>query len=131
MSHLRNPPEPRTRTIPNPVPPFFVPHAADPAQAEQVWLATVTFLTGQGFAINAEERIYALSYVHNGQACVDVIGEADRYTQETVLVILRTQPPGPTLVCTANRGVLRGQPIFAPGDAFAVRFRQEPSPASP
>ncbi|HEU4561311.1 MAG TPA: hypothetical protein VFS20_25890 [Longimicrobium sp.] len=113
------------RPIPNRAPPFFVPYATDRAQAEGVWQATVTFMKSQGFDVNEDERIYCLAYEHNGKQCVDVVGEKDRYNQEEVLVILRTRPWGPTLVCTANRGVARGEPIFAPGDAFALPFAKE------
>ncbi|HEV7587917.1 MAG TPA: hypothetical protein VGO40_07270 [Longimicrobium sp.] len=118
--------QPAPRPIPNRAPPFFVPYATDREQAEGVWQATVTFMKSQGFNVVEDERIYALGpYEHNGKQCVDVVGEKDRYTHEEILVILRTREWGPTLVCTANRGVARGEPIFAPGDAFALPFAKE------
>jgi hypothetical protein len=114
--------QPAPRAIPDHAPPFFVPYATDREQAEGVWGATVEFLKGQGFNVVETERIFCLAYTHNGMRCVDVVGEKDRYFSEEVLVILRTLPPGPTLVCTANRGVVRGEPILAPGDAFSLPF---------
>lgn len=82
-------------------------------------------MKGQGSDILEDQRVYCIAYRHDGNDCIDVVGDKDRYGGETVLVILRTRPPGPTLVCTANRGVVRGGPILAPGDAVTILFGRE------
>lgn len=88
---------------------FFVPAADSPEQAERVWQATRDFMIQQGFDTTGR-RIYSMKYWHNGKECFDRVGEPDRYGHETILVMLET--PSVYLCCTANRGVLRGDPIL-------------------
>lgn len=112
---------PTPKPLPRPAPRFFVPHATDQAQAERVWQATVAFARGKGSRV-LEDRIYAASYIHDGKACLDVVGAPDRYGQEEILVILRTELNGPLLICTAHRGVVGGDPILGPHDAALLHF---------
>lgn len=121
----REPPRAAPRPIPGSAPTFFVPHASDIAQAESVWQGTVAFMRQNGFDVDGSQRIYCLAYTHDGRECVDVVGEMDRYGEQEVLVILRTFPPGPSLICTAHRGVIAGHPILGPADAIVIPFAKE------
>lgn len=116
------PPTPAHRSFPHDAPAFFVPYAKDLDEAESVWRATVAFAEMQGSHINKHRRIYASRYVHEGREVVDVVGDKDRYGGEEILAILRTESPGPLLICTPNRGVVRGEPIYGPADAETLDF---------
>jgi hypothetical protein len=72
-----------------------------------VWLATREFLGG--FA-PTEHRVFAFAYRHDSKDCLDIVGRKDRYGMEEILVLLEGSPT--FLCCTANRGVLRGEPIL-------------------
>jgi hypothetical protein len=54
---------------------------------------------------------------------VETVGKLSRYFQETVLVILEpTGYPGMSfLLCSANRGVARGEPALVGSHVWAVR----------
>ena len=90
-------------------PSFFVPYAEDTAQAKRVWESTCEFMRKLGHKV-LPKRIYSLRYVHNGNQRLDHVGGKDRYGMEEILVLLETDTV--FLCCTANRGVLRGQPIL-------------------
>ena len=87
---------------------FFVPAASTDEQAEDVWQSTVEFAKGKGSDIS-DRRIYRLDYRHNGKFYVDEIGKPNARNGELVLVILESVT---YLVCTGNRGVVRGDPIL-------------------
>ena len=91
----------------SPPPIFFVPHAEDAAQAERVWEATVEFMRQLGHDV-FPRRIYSIRYHQDGKDCFDCVGGKDRYGTEEILVLLET--PSVFLCCTANRGVVRGEP---------------------
>jgi hypothetical protein len=106
---------------------FFVPAAHDSDEAERVWQATKTFMEEQhGWNRVTDRRIFRLGYLHDGKHMEAEVGVVHPYgglvtwdeptgpTGEPVLVILESDP-APFLVCTANRGVLRGEPILVGG----------------
>ena len=88
---------------------FFVPLASDDDEAERVWNATRFFARDQLAWEVTDRRIFQINYQHEGKAYVAEVGELDPRTGETVLVILESNA---FLVCTANRGVARGEPIL-------------------
>ncbi|RYU14845.1 hypothetical protein [Nocardioides iriomotensis] len=88
---------------------FFVPGAADIEQAEHLWNATRTFAQDQLAWQVTDRRIFQLNYHHEGKPFVAEVGKPDPRTGETVLVILESNA---FLVCTRNRGVVRGEPIL-------------------
>ena len=101
---------------------FFVPAAKDAAQAESVYDAILKFNS----APVQTQRICALAWHHNGQqmSC-EVGGEAPSYYgtgSEPVVAILDCGSLHK--VCTANRGVLRGEAILAGkgSDSFPTYF---------
>ena len=58
-----------------------------------------------------DQRCYAIYYRHNGKELKAVVGEPDPLEGEIVVAIFRTvRDSGPFLVCTPNRGVVRGHP---------------------
>src|SRR5262245_40343668 len=91
------------------MPTFFVPFANETEQAERVWQDTKRFMEEQGHQV-LDRRIYQLTYSHDGTRYHDAIGEVNRAIGERVLVIL--DAGNLFLVCTPNRGVIRGGPIL-------------------
>ncbi|MBZ5736926.1 hypothetical protein [Nocardioides mangrovi] len=88
---------------------FFVPTASDDDEAEHVWAATRVFARDQlGWEVT-DRRIFQINYHHEGKPYVAEVGEPDPRTGETVLAILESNA---FLVCTRNRGVVRGEPIL-------------------
>ena len=88
---------------------FFVPAAVNDDEAERVWKATRDFAQNQLAWAVADRRIFQLNYQHDGKPYVAEVGKPDPRTGETVLVILESNA---YLVCTAGRGVARGEPIL-------------------
>lgn len=88
---------------------FFVPAANSPEQAEEVWAATRTFaMDNLGWEVT-ERRIFRLTGFHDGKPIDCEVGKVEPYGGEVVVAILESNA---FLVCTANRGVLRGEPIL-------------------
>ena len=90
---------------------FLVTGAATEEQAEDVWRATVKCAKeNTGWDI-VDRRIYRIEYfdIEDRKSHVDEVGKPHWINGERVLVILESNA---YLVCTGNRGVLRGQPIL-------------------
>ena len=90
---------------------FFVPAAADAAQAESVYEAFAKF---NNAPLN-QKRIWTLHWKHNGQNMSCTVGlPLPAYYgtgQEPVLAILDCGSL--YKVCTENRGGVRGEAVFA------------------
>lgn len=108
---------------------FFVPHAEDAAQAERVWQSTKAFMESEGGYTVNDRRLYAVSYSHNGKKYKDVVGEVNVLVGEEVLVILDAETL--FLVCTANRGVLKGGPFMVGKDWDTHETEFDPSESQP
>jgi hypothetical protein len=110
------------------MPEFFIPYVDSAAKAEEYWSATKTFMENEhGWRRVTDRRIFRLEYIHNGKNEVAQVGEPRRYGHpptweykqdfsdpkagEWVVVILENEG-GPFLVCTHNRGFVRGEPIL-------------------
>lgn len=88
---------------------FFVPAAEDEKEASSVYDAIVKFAKETtGWEIGPE-RIFAIDYVHNGKRYYAEVGKVEQCTGDLVLAILKSNA---YLVCTVNRGGLRGLPIL-------------------
>ena len=88
---------------------FFVPAAKDAEEAEQVWSATKKFAEENlGWPVT-DRRIFSLTYEQGGKEFHCEVGQPDPRNGEVVLIILESTT---YLVCTANRGVIRGEPIL-------------------
>ncbi|RYX79928.1 hypothetical protein EON83_30715 [bacterium] len=101
---------------------FFIPAAENSEQAESVYDAVIKFNS----APPQTQRVCALAWRHNGQlmSC-EVGGEAPSYYgtgSEPVVAILDCGRL--YKVCTANRGVLRGEAILIGkgNDSFPSHF---------
>jgi len=105
---------------------FFLPAAKDAEMVE---------VTYRAIKKNAEEstgwpitdtRYYEIYFRHDGQNLHVRVGDLDPSNGETVIAIFKPKDPDrPFLVCTPNRGVATGDPIFASDDALAIVFEPE------
>lgn len=92
---------------------FFVPAVKDEADAEMVWEATKKFAEEMlGWKIS-ERRIFSIAYQHEGKDYHVEVGKPDPRNSELVIAILESTT---YLVCTPNRGVVRGIPILVGQD---------------
>lgn len=91
---------------------FFLPEypAGD---AERAYEAIRRFV-GEG-GILSPRRIYKLAFKHNGTLRFAQIGREDPLGGELLTAILYLPKRDLYLLCTPNRGVLRGDPIMAGG----------------
>ena len=88
---------------------FFVPKTKDEVEAQQIWEATKKFAEEtMGWKVS-DRRIFSIAYRHDGKDSYVEVGKPDPDIQEPVLVILESNA---YLVCTPNRGVLRGMPLL-------------------
>ena len=74
---------------------------------------------------NDGHRYYEIRYRHNGRDVVARVGENDPLEHAPVIAIFRAaHRSGPFLICTPNRGVVRGDPIMADGSdrTYAIKF---------
>jgi hypothetical protein len=99
---------PRANRLP-PIVKFFVPAASTPEQAEEVWNATRKFAGDTMAGPIGARRIFRLSYLHKGKRLTAEVGQPEPLTGEPVVVILDSNP---YLVCTQDRGVVRGTPVL-------------------
>lgn len=97
---------------------FFVPHAADDEQALRVWDSVRAFLAEQGIS-TADRKVWKLSFRHNGKHYSEEVGRVAADLREEVLIILKAADNYPLYyVCSANRGVARGEPYLVGVDEF-------------
>ena len=88
---------------------FFIPHAKDNKQAEEV-LQNVKKFAKETIGWNiTNRRIFSLSYTHEGKKYHSEVGKPDDRVGEEVMAILESYT---YFVCTPNRGVLRGEPVL-------------------
>ena len=88
---------------------FFLPHTKDEAHAKQLYEAAKQFCEAQTGWLILPKKIATLRYRHNGQEHIAAVGYKD-CTEGEVLCILESKIT--FLVCTEDRGVLRGDPII-------------------
>lgn len=88
---------------------FFIPEAEDDKQAEDVYKGIIKFAQENlGWGIGLD-RIYSIRYSHEGKEYFAKVGEVENRTRDLVLAILKSTT---YLICTTNRGGLRGTPIL-------------------
>ncbi len=88
---------------------FFVPETKNETEAQTVWEATKKFAEETLRWEVSERCIFSIAYQHDGKDYYAEVGKPDPRIGELVLVILESDT---YLVCTPNRGVLRGMPIL-------------------
>lgn len=105
---------------------FFIPAPWAPAtkeDAEQVHQAIVKFAGESLGWVVQPAKIEAINYRHEHKEFYAKVGEVEPRTQEPVIAILRSNC---YLVCTPNRGFLRGDPILVGIDEVYGRVDFEP-----
>ena len=98
---------------------FFIPRAEDEARAERVFGSIAKFISAPVPPRN--QRIRKITWKHNGTRYAVEVGMyiAPYFGGEEVIAILHNG--NCYCVCTQNRGVLRGEPIYAgDGDGTSV-----------
>ena len=89
---------------------FFVPSATSPQQAEAIFSSIATHIS----APEQAQRVYKLSWQHEGQTCTCEIGQPlpDVFrVEETVLAIFDCGDE--YQICTPNRGAIKFEPVHA------------------
>lgn len=122
-----------SRTIPD----FFIPYISDRVYSEEVWAGTKKFMEDEHHWRPTNRRIFRLDYVHDGKHELAEVGVSHPYgwlpdweyprdphaEGEHVVAIFETEEGGPYLVCTENRGVVRGEPILVGlGEVYNVTY---------
>lgn len=96
---------------------FFIPHAKD-EKTENIWRGVKKFAEQTTAWPVGERKVYRLEFVHEGTKQVACVGK--QLYGEEVIVILESVT---YLVCTPNRGVLRGLPILVgKNEVIAIEF---------
>ena len=95
---------------------FFVPHAKDEKEAAIVIERVAKFIGNP--VPEVSEMIYSIVYEHNGKTMVATVGKpVDVSYNETAREVIAIFPPhyngAPFKICLPNRGVARGEPIYA------------------
>jgi len=103
---------------------FFIPEIDDSQDAEKLYEATRRFAERQTSFRATPRRIFSLSYHHEGKDYYSEVGKIHARIGEAVLVILETKTLADQivyLVCSANRSVLRGEPMLVgEGEVYQV-----------
>ena len=87
---------------------FFVPSAENENEAEDTYQATRKFAVENCWPVT-DRRIQAIGFRDKGRSVTAEVGKIEPITGETVVAIFESRA---YLVCTPNRGVLRGMPIL-------------------
>jgi hypothetical protein len=88
---------------------FFVPSTKSTEQADNVYTAIKEHVKDSLKWNIQNDRIYSIKYRHNGREYIATVGDVETFTHDLVLAILKSNT---YLVCTINRGGLRGEPIL-------------------
>ena len=88
---------------------FFIPKATDDIQAREVWESVKKFAEETLDWEISDRRIFSIVYQKHGKDYRVEVGKPDPRNGELVVAILESIT---YLVCTPNRGVLRGMPIL-------------------
>jgi len=96
---------------------FFIPYATIKEEEQQVLAAIVNLAKQNTGWVIKDKYIFRFSYVHNGQSHEAEVGQVSTFNKEPVIAILESDPC--FLVCTPNRGVMGGEPIYV-GKSEAV-----------
>lgn len=90
---------------------FFIPATDYDEHAELVYQSVKKSLTDQYGHKVSNARIRQITVIRNGKATTDTVGERSSLNGEIVVAIFDADTV--YLVCTAFRGVARGEPMLA------------------
>lgn len=89
---------------------FFIPNMQDkPEESEKIYKAIKDFAKETEGWDSTGRRIFRISYHHNGKLYNAEVGKINNVNHEPVVAILESTT---YLICTPNRGVIRGEPIL-------------------
>jgi hypothetical protein len=89
---------------------FFVPATKDAKEAENVY-GILQKKIRQAKYNPTDVRVYSITFEDNGQELTETVGQSSPIAHENVAAIFETEDV--YLICTTNRGILRGLPIAA------------------
>ena len=101
---------------------FFIPHAKSEEEETKVYEAIKEFAkTNTSWEIK-ERRIFSIEYTHDGKRIYAEVGKKENLIGEEVIAILESGYLNVSvyLVCTPNRGVIRGMPILVGENAVYI-----------
>ncbi len=97
---------------------FFVPHVKDKKQEEIVYEGIKRFAKENLAWEITSRRIFSIQYNHEGKEYYAEVGKEEQVVHEKVIAILESNT---YLICTPNRGIVRGTPILVgKKEAFSV-----------
>lgn len=91
---------------------FFLPFATTQEMCDNSYKAIRDFVSKECGASLSNRKVFSLSYKHNGKAYEAEVGKEDSGGLGIVIAILFDESRSLYLVCTPNRGVIRGDPIL-------------------
>ena len=94
---------------------FFIPAASNARRAESFYESIKKLAKETTGGDVTPRRIFAIAYEHDGGQYHAEVGKPEPREGELVIAILETNAM-PYLICTPNRGVLRGMPYFVRKD---------------
>ena len=97
---------------------FFIPHAKDAAETESVCESIRAFAIENSGHPVVGRRIYRMTWRHKGHRYESTVGKPDVRLGEEVIAIL--EGAATYLVCTPNRGVVRGIPMLVGKDEAMI-----------
>jgi hypothetical protein len=89
---------------------FFVPATKNPEEAEKVHGILRKAMLKHRYE-TTDLRIYSITFDDNGMRQTETVGKPSETSGETIVAIF--QSGDIYLICTNNRGVLRGMPMIA------------------
>jgi hypothetical protein len=92
---------------------FLIPEAKDVAQAQSVYEGIRKFNAEQMAASLSARRIYSVRGTHDGKRFTATVGQTFESLGELVIAILLDETRQCYLICTPNRGVVRGTPYLS------------------
>lgn len=89
---------------------FFMPDM-DESEAEGLY-NDIKKTTAANAGPVTDRRVQAITFHDHGRVVIAEVGKSDPIEGEIVVAILESVAPGPYLICTPNRGVLKEWPIM-------------------
>lgn len=94
---------------------FFIPAADSPEQTKNVLESTKKFAEENlGFKYG-DKKIFKLEFRHDGKTYTAEVGKKETltgYNEIVVLILSPLEQHNPYIICTPNRGVIKGGPIM-------------------
>jgi len=88
---------------------FFIPKEDNTELAEKIYQSAKLFAKDTLGWVITDRRIFLIEYTHDGKYHKAVVGQINDTNNEEIVAILESNA---YLICTPNRGVLRGMPIL-------------------